>query len=220
MSRDKMLKCGGLVTIGAILCYFFPLAHIRPLGKHSIDASASNEQRSKVVDPVAYVDNFFASSRLRTGEGATEISQLWQAFDSDPNEAKKSGRQVGLGGATYFCVKGRGIVTSIEKNGCIVTVPGNERQAFLSLGVLVDNTVREAIGVNVNQFANSQDFNAVSSELNLRIEQNVIQPINAQLQGGAEIEFVGCAKVRTTPDLNPLLLVPIHIALLDAGDAK
>lgn len=223
MSRGKLLKFGVLLIVSIVLWYYFPLFHIRPLGESLTNTSkttASNQPNSKVADPATYVDDFW-NGRLRKGEGATEITQLWQAFDADAAKAKKDhGRQVGLGGSFYFCVRGRGTVETIAKNRCTIIVPNESRLACLELGVIVDNTVREAIGVNVNEFANSQDFNAVSSELNLRVEQEVIKPNKDQLKPGAAIEFIGCAKIGGESDLDPLCLVPIHIEVVDSGTAE
>ena len=158
---------------------------------------------------------------MRREEGLLEITQLWQAYDADAEKVTQEyGRQIGLGGAAYFCVRGRGKIDAIEKNRCTVIVPGEPHQARLEIGVLVDNTVREAIGVNVNDFVNSQSFNAVSTELNRRVEEEVIEPIKDKLKVGAVVEFVGCTKIGRKSDLNPLCLVPIHLEMEDPGTAE
>jgi predicted lipoprotein len=85
---------------------------------------------------------------------------------------------------------------------------------------VVDNTIREAIGVKASDFANSQDFNAVSSELNRRVEQEVIAPNRAFLKVGMLVDFVGCAKIGGKSDLDPLGLIPIQLQTRGSEDAN
>ncbi len=99
----------------------------------------------------------------------------------------------------------------------VLRVANNPRRACLELGVVVDNTVREAVGVKASDFANSQDFNAISSELNRRVEQEVIAPNRALLKPGVVAEFVGCAKVGGRSDLDPLCLIPIRLEVRGNG---
>lgn len=213
MRRGKLIRAAVLLIGSCVFLYFFPLFHVRRLGTESADgeAAAASQATGKVADPATYVEAFW-NGPLRKGVEVIEIVELWKALDSDAANAKKEfGRVVGLGGATYFCVRGRGTVESAEKNHCTVSLSDDARKAELQLGVIADNTVREAIGVNVNEFANSQGFNAVSSALNERIEAEVIEPNKSQLEPGAIVEFVGCAKVGGKSDLDPLKLVPIQI---------
>ena len=132
---------------------------------------ATTPRQSGPADPAAYVREFW-DGPLRAGDAGTDIAQLWNAFDADATAARSQyGRQAGLGGAWYFCIRGQGTVETVEKDRVVLTVTDSSRRVCLELGVVVDNTVREAIGVKASDFANSQDFNAVSSELNRRAEQ-------------------------------------------------
>jgi predicted lipoprotein len=220
MSRGRVMVGGVLLVVGIIVCYFFPLFHIRPIGSGLAESSgqSATSSQSGARDPAAYVRNIW-EGRLRTGTGATEITQLWNAYDADKASAqRKYGRQVALGGAWYFCIRGQGTVTSVEKNRCIVAVAESPRHACLDLGVIVDNTVRDAVGADVNDFANAQDFNAVSSELNRRVELDVIAPNRPLLEPGVRVEFVGCAKIGGDLDLDPLCLVPIRLVVQVNGN--
>jgi predicted lipoprotein len=157
------------------------------------------------------VKSFWAGP-VRADEGATDVTTLWEAFAADPSNARtEHGHQAGLGGPWYFCVRGQGVVETVEKNRVLLAVAGSSRQVGLDLDVVVDNTVREALGVKASAFADSQDFNAVSSELNRRVEQEVITPNRPLLKPGAEVEFVGCTKIGGNSDLDPLCLVPIRL---------
>lgn len=214
MLGGNLIRAVVLLVGSCVFFYFFPLFHVRDLGSGESpesDTMASSQDVEKVTDAAAYVDAFW-KGELRQGVDVIDIADFWKAFDNDAAKAKEEfGREVGLGGATYFCVQGQGTIESVSKNHCSLVIVGEKRRAKLQLGVIADNTIREAIGVNVNEFANSRDFNSVSSALNERIETDVIDPIRTQLQQDVAIRFVGCAKVGGNTDLDPLLLVPIRI---------
>ncbi len=223
MSRRPLFVGGGLLIVGGILCWLFPLFHIRPLGQGSPDQSAT--PKSGPADPAVYVRDVW-NGPLRTSDPGSEIKQLWNAFDADTAKARSQyGRQAGLGGAWYFCIRGQGTVETVEKNRCVLSITGSSRRACLELGVVVDNTVREAIGVKASDFANSQDFNAVSSELNRLVEEEVIKPNRPLLKPGVVVDFVGCTKVGRDSDLDPLCLIPIRLEVrssekADAGSSN
>jgi predicted lipoprotein len=211
--------CGLLLIVGGIGCWFLPLFHIRPLGGGATEAGkrSATPRKSGPADPSAYVSDFW-DGPLRTGEAGTEITRLWDAFDEDTSKARiQYGRQAGLGGAWYFCVRGQGKVETVEKNRVVLRIANSPRRACLELGVVVDNTVREAVGVKASDFANSQNFNAISSELNGRVEQEVIAPNRPLLKPGVVVEFVGCAKIGGKSDLDPLCLIPIRLEVRDNG---
>lgn len=77
--------------------------------------------------------------------------------------------------------------------------------------------MRESLGVKASSFANSQDFNAVSAELNRRVEQKVIAPNRPLLKPGVEVEFVGCTRIGGQSDLNPIRLIPIRLSVIAKG---
>ena len=223
MSRRRLIVCGSLLIAGGIACWFFPLFHIRPLGGVATEAGqpSATPGQSSVLDPTAHVSDLW-DGPLRTGDGGTEIARLWAAFDADASKARSQyGRRAGLGGAWYFGVRGQGTVDTVEKNQVVLSVANSPRRACLELGVVVDNTVREAFGVKASDFANSQDFNAISGELNRRVEQEVIAPNRALLKPSVVVEFVGCAKIGGTSDLDPLCLIPIRLEVRGSrlGDA-
>jgi hypothetical protein len=208
----------GLSIIGGIACWFFPLFRLRTLdagASASLNQSAIQRQ-SASAEPAAHSgDLFIGSQRI---DGGAEINRLWRAFDADPSKARSQyGRKVGLGGAWYFCIQGQGAVELVEKNRVVLSIAGSPRRACLELGPVVDNTVREAVGVKASDFANSQDFNAISSKINHLVEQDVIAPNRERLKAGVDVEFVGCAKIAGKSDLDPLYMIPVRIAVRDPG---
>ena len=222
MSRTRLITCGSLLIVGGLVCWFFPLFHVRPLDADTRESGeqAATPRQSVPADPAAFVREFW-NGPLRTGDAGTDVAQLWNAFDADATGARSQyGRQAGLGGAWYFCLRGQGIVETVDKDRVVLTLTDSSRRVCLKLGVVVDNTVREAIGMKASDFANSQDFNAVSSELNRRAEQEVIAPNRAFLKKGVVVDFVGCAKIGGKSDLDPLGLIPIQLQTRGSEDAN
>ncbi len=204
MNRRRIFY-GGLLGLIIGSSWFFPLFHIRPLGgdtKGGVGVRSANE-----------VNGNSEPRKLEAyATGATAVVTLWQAFDADAAKAKSEfGKQAGLGGAFFFCVRGKGTVESIEHDRVLLKVEGSPRRVCLEFGVVVDSTVREAVGVKASEFNNSQDFNAVSSDLNRQVEENVISPNRKLLKDGIQVDFVGCCKIGGKSDLDPLCLIPIQL---------
>jgi predicted lipoprotein len=69
--------------------------------------------------------------------------------------------------------------------------------------------------LNVNEFANSQDFNALSAAINRRIEEHVLPALRKRAAVGVKVRFVGCAEIiDEAADLHPLRVVPIVAEVL------
>jgi predicted lipoprotein len=213
MSRRRLMTCALLLIVGSIACWYFPLFHVRPLAElkteaiGSSDVSGSNGVSFQLANGTPANDT---SRKLKAD--ATEVTQLWGGFDADKSQVRsKYGRQAGLGGPWYFVIRGHGTVEKIEKNRAILKVDNSSRRACLELGAPLDSTVREAIGVKASDFSNSQDFNAVASELNRHVEQDVLAPNRSRLQRGVIVEFIGCAKISRDSDFDPLCLIPTRL---------
>jgi hypothetical protein len=209
---------GALLIGGSLVCWFFPLVHIRRLnGGSTSGVSFQLAKETPTTERPHKLEAYTADRKLEAYATGIEMTDFWNAFDRDATAARiQYGRQAGLGGAWYFRIRGRGTVEIVEKDRVVLSVADSSRRVCLELGVVVDNTVREAIGVKASDFANSQDFNSVSSELNRRVEQEVIAPNRALLKKGVVVDFVGCAKIGNKADLDPLCLIPIQLQILDS----
>jgi hypothetical protein len=205
LERRRLLYAG-LFGLIVVLCWFIPLFHIRRLGGlPAIDERANiTETKTSPSTRSRDLDEYLAK--------AIPITKIWDAFDSDFTKAKvQFGEQAGLGGGTFLCIRGAGKIASIRKDHAVVTMDGNQRQVWLELGVVVDNTVRDALGVKAAEFNNAQEFNAFSSALNRQVELDVIEPNRSLLKEGVQVSFVGCAKIATKTDLDSLKIVPIQL---------
>lgn len=207
MNKRRIVNIG-LIGLSIALCWFFPLFHVRPLG-----SSESKDTGEPLVAP-SLGDRSSPPVLSDYVKSAVELVELCNSFDADANKAKERfGRRTGLGGGYHFCIRGEGIVESIDEEQAVLTVGGSSRRVRLELGPIIGNTVREAVGVKASEFKNSQEFNSFASQLNLQVEQHVIAPHRDQLQPGTRVQFVGCAKINSKSELDPLRLVPIEIKI-------
>ncbi len=217
MSRRRAVIWCGVAIGAAILWCLFPPFRFKRIGdagsKHPAPASTSVP-----VNVVDYAEEFW-NARLPGAFGtAVDSEELFAAVDRDAGQARrKFGRQVGIGGACFLFIRGTGRVEEAATDYCTLKIGEGPRRVRIRTGVVVGNTVRDSTGlVDVNQFANSQDFNNVSAELNRRVEANVIAPARERLRVGARVRFVGCAQVSGDGDFDALRLVPVHLDIEDA----
>ncbi len=82
---------------------------------------------------------------------------------------------------------------------------------FWQTGNVFGNAIRDGAGVvNVSDYPNSQDFNAISSEIDRRVEERVLPGLRSAATVGKSVRFVGCAEVTDeAADLHPLHVVPL-----------
>lgn len=194
----------------AVLLYFLPLFHVVP----------SDVARQRVAeaafDPVTFVERFWTERLMPGTAGAVDAADLIAAVQQDRQAARQTyGRRVGLGDVYYYFIAGVGRVVSVDKSSVGLAVHDGQEQAqvALAVGPIFGNAVRDGTGLlDVNDFANSQDFNALSAEINRRIEQRVLPDLRHLATLGAPIRFLGCAEiVDEDSDLQPLRIVPFVV---------
>jgi predicted lipoprotein len=199
--------------VGAsVLVYFLPLFNVVPLRQAGPRAAAA------AFDPAAVVDRFWTERLIPGAARAIDAADLVAAMHQDRESARRAyGRRVGLGGANYYYfVAGTGRVVSVGKDSVGLSLRDGQPdvQVALETGNVFGNAVRDGTGLlNVNDFPNSQDFNALSSQINRRIEQQVLPELRKRAAVGARVRFVGCAEVMDEDtDLHPLRVVPFIAA--------
>ncbi len=217
MSRRRVVIWCGVAVGAAVLWCFFPPFRIKRIG----DAGSPRPVAANTVSPVnvaEYAEAFWNDRLPRAFGNAVDIEELFAAVDRDAGQARSMyGRQVGLGGACFLFIRGTGEAEEAGTDYCTLTIGEGPRRVRIRTGVVVGNVVRDATGlIDVNQFANSQDFNNVSAELNRRVEADVIAPARERLRAGARVRFVGCAQVSGDGDFDSLALVPVHLDIEDA----
>ncbi len=208
MSASK-LRLGVRISIAAgiaALLYFLPLFRIVPL----------EQAESKAADfqPVAFVEKFWVERLIPGATQAVEASKLIAEIEEDRQSARETyGRSLGLSKTYFYFLSGTGRVVSVEEKsvGLSIEDGATHAQVWLETGIIFGNAVRDGTGLlDVNDFTNSQDFNAISTEINRRIETDVLPKIRQIATVGSTIRFMGCAQISDEDtDLSPLRVVPI-----------
>ena len=198
-----------LIVATAGICWRFPLFHIVSL-KH-----AQQEKAAGTFNPATFAEQFWNERLLKSLGNATKAEELIPAIAANPEEArKKFARSVGVSESYTFFVSGIGRVLAVSDDEISLAVMEGSTNAEVSLqvGLPFSNGVRDGTGLlSVNDYPNSQDFNAISEALNRIIETRVQPRLRDQAKVGAIINFVGCAEVNNeATDLKPLKVVPIQ----------
>jgi predicted lipoprotein len=190
------------------LCWFFPLFHLVPLER------AAKEQSAAAFNPAEFAEQFWNERLLKSLAQAAPADALLPAIKTNAAAAKKQfGRTIGVSESYTYFVSGRGRVLAASDDEIAVAVTPGAMNAEVVLlgGLLFGNAVRDGTGLlNVSDYPNSQDYNALSEALNRLVETRVQPQLRANAKVGALIRFVGCAEVNDeSSDLNPLRVVPV-----------
>ena len=196
--------------LAAVVFWFFPLFRVVPL------AAAREQAAGTSFNPRVFVDRLWNEDLPRVVPRAIELGALLEGLRRDPGATARShGRRLGLSSVTTYVVEGTGRIEAMTAAAVTVTVgePGSEARVVIETGPVFGNAIRDGSGLlDVNDFPNSQDFNAVSAELNRRVEETVLPGLKSKAAVGARLQFVGCAEVADgATDAHPLQVVPIRI---------
>ena len=201
---------GWLITVAVVasLCWLFPLFHIVPLEQ------AAKEKAAATFDPKAFSEKFWREQLLTSLDKAVKAELLLTAIQANAAAArKKFGRSVGVSESYTYFISGQGRVLAVSDDEISLAVTEGTTNAEISLqvGLLFSNAVRDGTGLlSVNDYPNSQDFNAISEALNRIIEERVLPKLRETAKVGAIISFVGCAEVNDeSTDLKPLKVIPV-----------
>lgn len=198
------------LSLGAGLCWFFPLFRIVPL--EQVAAARGKES----FDAAAFTQSFWEKHLVPNFELAHEAIEVLNEIKEDPAVARKTyGRSVGIGRSYFYFIRGEGTILSVTDSAVAVDLIAPDDQADVSLktGLLFGNTIRDATGqLQASDYANSQDYNDISTQLNRIVEQQVLPALRDQAEIGRKIRFVGCAEVRaSSKQLLPLTVVPLRV---------
>ncbi|MSU61102.1 MAG: DUF2291 family protein [Pedosphaera sp.] len=205
-SRTPLFVVAAL-AVAALVSWRFPLFHIVPLKQ------AQQEQKAGVFDSVKAATEFWEAKLLPGTERAVEVKELLAALAKDPAAARKQhGRTLGIGGATMFLVRGSGKVAEVGDDAIVVALDGKDAKVSLSVGLLFGNTVRDASGLlDVSAYPDSQEFNALSTQLNALVETKVSPALKQAAALGKTIRFAGCFELEEDARPEALTLIPIKV---------
>lgn len=193
-----------------VLCWFFPPFRIVSLEE------ARSAQRQAAFNAAEFAEDFWTNRLLPSLDRAADASEVLKTLAQDPKAAtERFGRRVGMGGASFFFLRGTGTVVSVERKGVGVSLHGSESgtDVLLPTGLIFGNAVRDSAGlIDVSDFPNSQHLNELSTELNRIVETRVIPGLKEEAEVGRRVEFVGCAEVaEESGNARPLTVIPVFV---------
>ena len=195
--------------VAAVFCWLFPPFHVVPL-RH-----AQERRQQAAFDASAFAAEFWEKQLLPATGRAVPVTDLLAALAQEPDAARKRlGRSPGLSATTFFFVRGAGRIASVEKDGLRIALEGAAAQpaVVLVMGLLFGNAVRDATGLlSGSDFPNSQDFNAISTELNRLVETRVLPDMRARAAVGKTIRFTGCLELEEDAAPSILRVVPVKV---------
>ncbi len=175
-----------------------------------------NRLNEGVFDPLKFARQFWQNDLPSTFEKAFDAQQVLNVMRNNPKEARtRYGRVIGLGGPCYYYLNGAGTITAIEPRQIKVRLDVEDTGAeiILMTSMVFGNEILDATNIiSRNQFQKTNDYNAVSAELNKIVETQLTEPFLQQIKLGETIHFIGCSTGMTDEDsLVPMRLVPVKL---------
>ncbi len=177
---------------------------------------------AKVFDASAYAAGFWQEKLIPNLDKAINLSTLLDLLAVDPGKAfSEHSHALGIGNLRYFLVKGSGLIDSVLEDRVRINLRHASATSgiFLATEFIFGNAVRDATGlININEFTNTMDFNAVSDGLNRIIREQVVAPVKPNLMAGKAISFTGALELNQEHyDSSALEVIPVQINILNKG---
>jgi predicted lipoprotein len=197
-----------LVILVTALTWQFPLFHVVPLQK------STSPQQGAEYNARQFAEDYWQAKLQPHLTKAHDAASVLAAIQSDLAQARREfGRTVGLGRSSYYFLRGKGTIVSVENNkvGVALSEGAPAPDLLITTGPVFGNAVRDAPGLlAAGDFANSQHFNELAAALNQLVEERVGRPLAKQAQVGREIHFVGCMEMLGDKATKSLKLIPLQ----------
>lgn len=206
-SRRLRWACVGVGV--SVLLYLVPPFHIVPL------EAVRSESAAAAFDAGSFVETYWTELILESADRAVDAGELLAAFEADPADAvQRYGHRLGLSGASSYFVSASGHIIAVDDRSIAIALDdGDAAAVVIETGPLFGNAVRDGSGMlDVSDFPNSQDFNALSSEINRRVEERVFPELRERAAIGVVVKFVGGVEIADEEkNFSPLKLVPVVV---------
>lgn len=201
-------------------------------------AEVEARTQSEVFDEVAYVDNIWQGMILPTAEEkAVDLAAVISAFEVDAQgrankeqltEVAEDYGSITTGEAHVYLVRGQGTVTAIDletRTGTMtVDLDGYDGpilvKLFLGTRIPSDETsLRDAVGIEFGDFREQTEYGKVGNEINRRVANEVLAPLDKEALVGKTIQFLGSFGIRTfnliTINAAELRIVPLQVTVVE-----
>ncbi|MBN1429543.1 MAG: DUF2291 family protein [Anaerolineae bacterium] len=192
---------------------------------------------SEAFDPVAYVDNIWASKLLPAFENeAAELSQILSelqpaADGTVPKEAliavTNEHGLITVGEAHVYMVKGSGKIVNVDSETSLGMIEvalddySGPIKVLIYIGTRIpsdETSVRDAVGfIEFGNFKEQTEYGKVASEINKRVLSDVLGGLDKNALQDRTISFKGAFNIRTFNliqiKLEEISIVPVEIEL-------
>jgi predicted lipoprotein len=208
-----------LVVAAAALVAWPPVRfHRYEAGRPTSSSANASAGKGTSLSPADAAQRFWSDQLAPSTAKAADAREVIAAIRSDVARARKRfARTPALGGPSYFFVSGTGKVISKEPDEVGVELDGSrtpgKADVVIPTGPLFGNALRDGTGAfALDEYPNSSDFNALSSELNKRVKTNLFPSLREKAAVGSHVRIAGVAEV-SEDDASPLplKLVPLVV---------
>jgi len=211
----KLLKYGIGATVMLLLA--FNSVYFKKLS----DVKAS----SSIFDAKAYARNYFDTKLTPSIKDAIEINRLLWLLENNREQAfDKYSHALGIGNIRYFLVKGQGQVVSVNENDVSILARADTNQTALKMATefVFGNAIRDASGkIDINEFANTMDFNNVSAEINKIVRAEVLPQFKANVKKGDSLQFAGAIELNQEHlNTNDIEVIPVQVKITNTQKKK
>jgi len=134
-----------------------------------------------------------------------------QLADNPESLIRQHGKAVGITSTYSFLVKGFAKQAPPGSDQIPVEIPDGAAEYNLQKKFIFGNAARDATGFfNIDDFENTMDFNAISTELNKLILERVIVKLDA-IPPGETINFIGALEINSENIPQQIGIVPLKI---------
>jgi len=210
MRRIKLIKY--ILTIALIIFVAYNSVYFRKLD----DVKAASPTNS--FNPKAFASDFYKNKLLPRADSAVDLDVLISILKAQPEEAfKKYSKALAIGNIRYFLVRGEGIIHSKSDDAVIVKLKGNREETNVNIATefVYGNAIRDASGLmNLNDFANTAEFNSISESINEIVRKEVVPSFVRDAEIGSNVKFAGAIEMnRKYVDVSLIEILPIDLSI-------
>jgi predicted lipoprotein len=177
---------------------------------------------STTFDAKSYARKYFNNKLLPSLNNAVEINQLLSLLQNNKEQTfEKYSHALGIGNIRYFLVKGEGRVTAINENDVSVLAKAdtNAKAIRIATEFVFGNAIRDASGkIDINEFANTMDFNNVSAEINKIVRAEVLPSFRAGVKKGDTVQFAGAIELNKEHlNVDNIEVIPVQLKIINSS---
>ncbi|MEY4761525.1 MAG: hypothetical protein RLZZ200_1381 [Pseudomonadota bacterium] len=200
-----------VLAVAVLVTVVWPPFHVRRIGDGSLP-KASAPPSVAAVDVPRFAVQFWNEKLVPAGDAAVDAKLLGDALLANADAAAdRYGRRAGLGGDAVYLLQATGRISALDDRQVTLNLdPAGKLTLVIPRGPIFGNVLRDSSGLLAASAFSSFDFNALSSELNIRAE-TVVKDASPRLAPGASLRLAGGAEVAAAGGRVLFTLTPTRI---------